>query len=608
MMKVWKVLTISVVILIFQLGSSVGALAPKIVIAQVQTGGAGPGNAAMEFVALHNNEVFDVDVTDWCISYSDYNDSNSADLFCFIKSPDADQVRIPAQGSVLVASQSLVLPINHTITSRYINPTTVMSGIRGHVYLNDSLKFAIDRVAWDNRSSTPPKNPESIAAPAPSGGSMISRILLDGIYIDTDDNSADFLVATSAPLAASALIDYSEPEPVIDLCGTLDGVQEVMPDGYGYDEAGNCELLINDVCPDINLIQLVVPTGYEKLISGECVQIIDVCPNIDSDQAEIPDGYELDDINQCIPKVTSGFIRINELFPNAAGSDLGKEFIEIYNADVKVINLADYTLRIGKNAEKIIQLPETNLLPGEFIVFKDTDLAFTLLNSTTRVELWFRDSQKISDVIPYQDPGDDMSWILRAEGGWVYSNRPTPGLPNLGSASVLSEEDKDNSLSSTTDPCPAGKYRNPLTNRCRNIEEDATVIASCDNDEYRNPETNRCRKIILAAATLAPCQPGYERNSETNRCRKLEEETSLQPCDEGYERNPITNRCKKSVSIPSSVQSPKEPGDSVSNFPIASQYSVAALVGIGAVTYGVYEWRSELRLGIRRFMSLFSKK
>lgn len=137
-------------------------------------------------------------------------------------------------------------------------------------------------------------------------------------------------------------------------------------------------------------------------------------------------------------------------------------------------------------------------------------------------------------------------------------------FPDVGTVSDDSSES-----SSELAACPEGKYRNPLTNRCKTIETEPEP-KTCDEGYYLNEETNRCNKIkettektcdegyylnvttnrcnkIQTETALIPCKDGYERNPETNRCRKIttEEENELSPCAEGYERNPETNRCRK---------------------------------------------------------------
>src|SRR5690606_15418215 len=132
------------------------------------------------------------------------------------------------------------------------------------------------------------------------------------------------------------------------------------------------------------------------------------------------------------------------------------------------------------------------------------------------------------------------------DGVWVYTNRPTPGSANLPSIIV----DIQNELGLA--PCPPGKYRNPLTNRCRNIVADASVLAACKDGQYRNPETNRCRKI--EASTLKPCKDGQYRSEETNRCRNILGASTLKPCKDNQYRSEETNRCR---NLPGSSNMPE---------------------------------------------------
>ena len=130
------------------------------------------------------------------------------------------------------------------------------------------------------------------------------------------------------------------------------------------------------------------------------------------------------------------------------------------------------------------------------------------------------------------------------------------------------------------------------------------MLAACDVDEYRNPETNRCRNIALVSTSLTPCQDGYERNPDTNRCRKITSEPELVPCQEGYERNPDTNRCRKLVES-AAQQAVVEVEQSAQNM---GTYAVAAVAATCIVGYGVYEWRSGLAKFGRRFARLIVRK
>ncbi len=82
--------------------------------------------------------------------------------------------------------------------------------------------------------------------------------------------------------------------------------------------------------------------------------------------------------------------------------------------------------------------------------------------------------------------------------------------------------------------CEAGKIINEATGNCVKVTSVATAVeklktssalAPCPAGKYRNPLTGRCKQIETAS-TLKECAEGYERNPETNRCRKIKSTTS----------------------------------------------------------------------------------
>ena len=585
-------------------GHAVSAVSPDIVISHVQTGGSGAGTANQEFVAIFNNTNNEINITDWCVTYSDYTDATIVDLYCFEATISMDEVRIKPKGSVVIVSSTYPVGLS-SVTGVYINASSTLSGTRGHVTIYDDDSQVIDRVAWDNKASLPPKSPETLAAPAPAGGSMLIRDFENAVYIDTDNNLGDFSVMTSLLPLSHPLIDYDAPAEIVDVCANMPDIQEIMPAGYDYDDMDNCEPVSADICQNVSNVQIVTPQNMSEL-SGNCYDTdLDACTNIEKFQLGVPDGSREISSNICKINNPKGNVKLSEIMANSAGTDAGNEFIEIYNSDQRSIDLSDYSLAIGKNAEKILALPAYNIAPGEYVFFSDTALGYTLLNTTTQVKLLFYDGGVVDEIIPYQDPGDDVSWSLIDEV-WQFTDIITPGSANV----AMSETAGEGEVLGFTGlaPCPAGKYRNTLTNRCRNIEEDATVLASCEADEYRNPDTNRCKKIASAVSTLTPCTEGYERNEETNRCRKIQSNAELTPCAEGYERNPETNRCRKilaATQTPVATEAVEPvPEESI----LGSPYALAATVGTGAMGYGIYEWRTELGAAIRRILSFITKK
>ncbi len=582
------------------------AASSNLVISQFQTGGSGTGTSDQEFINLYNNADQAINITNWCVKHSSYASTSKQTLYCFAASPGFAEVHVLPKSSLLIASPNYTLPeYISDITGRYTT-TYLMTGTAGHVMILDAHGEIVDKVSWYGTATSPPL--DGVSAIAPSGGMMLVRDYENEKFVDTDENSNDFMMATSRPMPASPLIDYNTPAAPVDLCAEMDGIQLIMPDGYGYDEAGNCELMTKDVCPNIAKIQTVVPQDHVVAEDGYCYAVgLDICTNIVGFQLYLPEGYRLTGPKICKQVVDKRKLIITELLPNSSGIDTGKEFIELNNNDNVSIDLSDYRLAIGKNAEKIISLPQVVIEPGEYVHFYDSGLGYSLLNTTSHVELRFYDDSLVDAIIPYQDPQDDIAWAL-IDGVWQYTDQPTPGVTNKAATeNVLGD---NNSTAASLTPCPAGKYRNPLTNRCRNIEDDATMLAQCDADEYRNPETNRCRKIALASASLTPCAEGYERNPETNRCRKITAAVAeLKPCGDGYERNPETNRCRKIVDIATQLGDGNDGNSDDSGGTYQpSPYMAAAVAGIGVAGFGVYEWRTEFMRAVRRVTSIIFKK
>jgi hypothetical protein len=241
---------------------------------------------------------------------------------------------------------------------------------------------------------------------------------------------------------------------------------------------------------------------------------------------------------------------------------------------------------------------------------RDDGQLLSLTNSGGYV--WLEDSYGAmrydETLTSYADAGSetyvDKSWALdETDGTWKWAT-PSPTGPNVfpqvlaaGMGSGLD-----------TSECPAGKYRNPETNRCRSIEEAVSALTVCEEGKERNPVTNRCRSVATTtSASLTPCGEGEERNPSTNRCRKVASSSgSLTPCQLGYERNPETNRCRKATGVgalssPAAVAMESSGGSVLKN-------ALIVTAGLGALGYGFYEWRSEIGRAARRVVTLVTGK
>ncbi|MDO5481277.1 MAG: hypothetical protein Q4F60_02960, partial [Candidatus Saccharibacteria bacterium] len=123
--------------------------------------------------------------------------------------------------------------------------------------------------------------------------------------------------------------------------------------------------------------------------------------------------------------------------------------------------------------------------------------------------------------------------------------------------------------------CPEGKYRNPLTGRCKSYETAKTT--TCPEGKYKNPLTGRCKSYETNVPTATPCKEGYERNPETNRCRKIKTNSGAD-----YSTIPITGTEEKSSFI--------------------AKWALMALGG-GAGGYTVFQYRKDIWYKIREILT-----
>jgi hypothetical protein len=292
-----------------------------------------------------------------------------------------------------------------------------------------------------------------------------------------------------------------------------------------------------------------------------------VPPNNEPEEPPTNDGQPNTPI--CNPTT----IFINEILANPAGADTtGGEFVELYNGGNEPVNLAGCLLTTDKATN--LPLPAVDILPDGYFAF---DLIDDLLNSGGSVIFITNDDE--FEVV-YPKLGDDQSWAV-IDGVWQLTNRPTPGSQNLANI----EEPKPVVVQTNKD-CPPGKFRNPETNRCKNIVSTASTLLPCGPGQARNPLTNRCRSTSSSTSTLTPCKAGQERNPDTNRCRSIASTTakSLVPCQPGYERNPDTNRCRKVNAVLATANFPEVGPSELNN-------GVLVFMTIIALGYAGLEYR-----------------
>lgn len=564
------------------------AVTPNVVISHVQAGAT--GDAAREMIGIYNNGLETVDITGWCLT----NKSSVVDqalgliskpVGCLNGAGTNERLLLPGFTYAVLASENFIIAHPDTVDVSYdgvFEKSVTITASTDTIGLYDASRTQIDALTWTSTIE--------------AGKVFVRKIASPPLLIDTGVIS-DFekLVGPIIPLSG---VEYVRT--VEDVCGNLEDIQEALPVGYGYDEAGNCELLILDVCNNIDAVQIEAPEGFLPADDGGCY--VDVCSNIAGLQQHMPPGFTVED-NICIA-LESRALRLNEIFANATGSDTGREFIELYNPNDEPVDLRDYVLLVGKLLENdYVLAAEDETIPAYgYLVLYGHEIGFTLLNTSSSVQLRAPSGAIVSDAV-YLEPSEDESWSWIGDA-WQYTDQLTPGFENRARVEFIEEVQ---GVSTSLLPCHTGKYRHPVTNRCRNIDSDAAILAACDSDEYRSPETNRCRKVASLAASLTPCNDGYERNLETNRCRKVTTAAKgLSACQSGYERNPATNRCRKSftassVATTASAVETSSPSSVITN-------ALIITTGLGAVGYGLYEWRSEFVRGARRLAQMITGK
>ncbi len=307
-----------------------------------------------------------------------------------------------------------------------------------------------------------------------------------------------------------------------------------------------------------------------------------------------------------VPPATTGDLQIIEIYPYSSScspfdtSILCGDYIKIANTGSKPIDLDDYTLRTdsssaSRTAANTFSLAGT-LQPGETYLAYRTDAGGALSLTNSGGHIWLEDKwgmrQYTETATRYLSAGSSLqgfSYAVADDGVWQWTSTPQPYGDNIITIPVAEVA-----------LCPEGKYRNPDTNRCRNIEEVIGDLVPCQEGYERNSTTNRCRKIASTGTSLTPCKEGQERNPATNRCRSIASAIAeLLPCDEGYERNPATNRCRKVqggnvLGAEYPVEPYKQEGAAMATWWVVG--GIAAL----AAGYGVWEWRREIGAGVSR--------
>lgn len=540
------------------------AVSAQVVIYQVQSGGSGSGTASEELLVIRNLASTPVNVTDWCVQYSAATNGNDFTILGCSKTEQPNvELWLEAGGLMSFASDQFTL--KNAGFSADFTLSAGMAAAGGHVRLVDGSGNEVDRLGWG--TALRPEGSPSVAA---LSGQALTR-KLQTVPSDTDNNANDFM---SAAVVSPIVSGVYEAEIVVDVCSDIEGVQATIPEGYLLDDDGAC---FKDACLNVDGLQVSIPTGYQTPADGSICEVV-----LLSDRP----------------------LLITEILPNVAGYDDGLEFIEIYNPNPDSVALSGYTLQLGLSGAQSYSFDQGSILPGQYMAFSDAETGITLPNTSASVRLIAPAGNIVSETDMYNNPSENVAWAL-LEDQWIFTNQVTKS--DINKPYLEAATDEVLGVTTVLAPCPAGKFRNPATNRCKSIEVIAGSLAECKKNEYRNENTNRCKSLSTSTSSLIACKEGQTRNPDTNRCKSISSSSgNLVPCDPGEERNPQTNRCKKKTDNgldANGLSQVKDVATKESRVPV-NFLLIGALIACAAAYVG-YEWRAEIRQSAVRMMARF---
>lgn len=140
--------------------------------------------------------------------------------------------------------------------------------------------------------------------------------------------------------------------------------------------------------------------------------------------------------------ITSGKVRLNEIFPDPAGSDAEGEFIELINLDEREVNLRGWKLDDGEGGSRPYFFAEDTILaPGALLSLPRTQTGIAWNNAQDRARLYDAGGTLVDETSYVQAP-TGSAWARNEEGEWSWTTTPTPGQPNQFTAAEETEEEE----------------------------------------------------------------------------------------------------------------------------------------------------------------------
>lgn len=339
---------------------------PSVLIVEIQTGS--NVSASEEFIELFNVSDEVVDLSNWRLEYY------SAGVSAF-SSPTRT---IALSGMLGKYSRYLLASNDYLPDTAHVHFSATLAKSGGHLRLvRASAQSAEvethDVIGWGTATL-----PEAKAAQAPpEGNSLERRSDENGAYLDTNDNSQDFILnATPSPQADELLPPPEEPseEPAT--------------------------------------------------------------PPETTETEETPATEESTDENTPQTAIT---LVITELLPNPAppGSDSNDEYVELYNPNDEPVVLAGYQLQTGSTYSYSYVFDDVTIPARGYLAVMSSETNLVLANTKGQARLLGPNGEVISTTEPYENANDGEAWALVGET-WQWTLQPTPAAENVLKAPVVS--------------------------------------------------------------------------------------------------------------------------------------------------------------------------
>lgn len=128
-----------------------------------------------------------------------------------------------------------------------------------------------------------------------------------------------------------------------------------------------------------------------------------------------------------LSKAVKGDIIITEIFPNPAGIDIEKEFIEIKNVSGRNIDLTNWIIK--NLAKQEFTLPSLTMTHNSIVVFYRTETRLALNNNKEKITLYNVTGRIINRVEYKSFAAEDMSYQVDENKKWRWS-MPSAGEDN----------------------------------------------------------------------------------------------------------------------------------------------------------------------------------